>query len=116
MKWEKIGTLTTKVGDTFNFNSGYRRDRNETIAFFLGPHRQIKCGCRAIWTDSPHEATLPEDASTCIHIKALYGNGTVVGGTLGGLLKPQQTTLGRIRLTPLGETMFEWRYAALALK
>ena len=121
MKWEVIARIRCSAETIFNLSMNRPpRERFQWIAFFLGPRRQIKCGCGRVWIDRPHEAALPEGADTCKHIKALYGNGSYVdeidNGPLRGMLNRGVVTLGPVKLTPLGKEMFEWRYAALALK
>lgn len=113
MKWREVAKVKFQAGATFGLTSGRTRPRFETVAIFLGPKRVLKCGCGKTCLHLPEKLEAPSDA--CVHVRALYGNGTIPeDGSLHDLLKPRH--FGKVYLTPLGRDLFAWRHVAQALE
>jgi hypothetical protein len=124
VKWEKIASVKFQAGASFGLTSGRTRPRFEILAIFLGPKRTLKCGCRKTCLYWPDKLEPADDA--CIHVRALYGNGTV---TENVMVSPSGVRVqfsnpvivhpcpfGKVYLTPLGKEMFAWRHVAHALE
>lgn len=123
MKWEKVASIKFQAGATFGFTSGRTRPRFETVAIFLGPKRILKCGCGKTCLHLPDK--LEADRAACVHIRALYGNGTVTDGGEAQLGSTRVTFsgpglgprhFGKVYLTELGRELFAWRHVAQALE
>ena len=122
MKWREVARIRFQAGATFGFTSGRTRPRFETLAIFLGPRRTLKCGCKKTCLYLPDKLEVDRDA--CIHIRALYGNGTVIDDDIhigvaratfsGPGFGPRH--FGKVYLTPLGRSLFAWRHVAQALE
>lgn len=132
MKWEKVATIKFQAGATFGFTSGRTRPRFERVAIWLagipaetvGLKRMLKCGCTQAKTYHYDPEKLEAPYPACIHIRALYGNGTVtdddvhIGAARATFSGPGfgPRHFGKVYLTPLGREMFNWRHVAQALE
>jgi hypothetical protein len=120
VKWEKVASIKFQAGATFGFTSGRTRPRFQLIAIFLGPKRTLKCGCKKTCLYWPDKLEPADDA--CVHVRALYGNGTVSdvhSAAARVMLSAADVVLqhfGKVYLTPLGKEMFAWRHVAHALE
>lgn len=116
MKWRKVASIKFQAGTTFNLTTTYTRPRFDTLAISLGPHRTLRCGCGQTHVDRPDDVEIAAEVNTCVHIKALYGNGRAkIPGVPRGS-SPTIFVVGKVRLTELGRTMFAWRHVAQAVE
>ena len=120
MIWKPVARVKVTDGAVINLTQPSKptRDKFKLYTIALGPRRQLRCDCGHTWTLLPNELEIAAaDAATCSHIKALYGNGYMLN-PLGDLLRAVAPRIpaGIVYLTPLGESLFHWRWAANALK
>jgi hypothetical protein len=131
VKWKLVARMRVHRGAT---TVPYRGQQPTWIEIRLGPKRELRCSCVA----GGRAVDLPSGVGdsfgtgyiaigTCNHIEALYrGHVTedkrkAAGGKLAHALNVLST--GKpvepprlIQLTQLGEQMFRWRWAQMALE
>ena len=130
MKWKLVARMLVGRGAT---TVPYRGQQPTWIEIKLGPKREIQCSCVAGGRAVDRPSGVGYDSfghpngflatGTCNHIDALYrGNVTEDKRRADSKLAHALAVGGReepprlIQLTKLGEQMFRWRWAQMALE
>ena len=122
MIWRLVARISSPGLRTVSLTGGRSFDRASTTSIALGPRRMLKCACGRTWVCLPDQVELPPDADVCTHIMALYWNGEIptpvsLPGRRGSAWSEhRRSAISKVHLTPLGHELFDWRYAARALK
>jgi len=124
LKWKLVARMRVGRGAT---TKPYRGQQPTWIDIKLGPKRVLHCSCAAggravdrpqgVGYDSFGHPNGFRATGTCSHIDALYrGNVTEDKRGADTVSPPHLEPRRLVQLTKLGEQMFRWRWAQMALE